>query len=120
MSAFRSVGAWEQGYLLPPLLSPILKTVTYFLCASLDDIGGEVWQLLKEGVSAPHGLSDHLGQLHGCQGGGEPAIATKDIHTGLDQANGLKGDETIHTYGRIMRIHCNVKKRKKKNFKITV
>ena len=98
MFAFWSVGAWEQGYLLPPLLSTILKTVTYFLCASLDDIGGEVWQLLKEGVSAPHGLSDHLGQLHGCQGGGEPAIATKDIHTGLDQANGLKGDETIHIW----------------------
>ena len=55
-----------------------------------------MWQLLEEGVPTPHGLCDHLGQLHGRQGRGEPAITAKDVHTGLDQANGLKGEEKIY------------------------
>ena len=74
------------------VMSKLLLTLLlpdYLICASLDDIGCEVRQLLEEGVSAPHGLCNHLGKLHGRQGRREPAIAAQDIHAGLDQANSL-------------------------------
>ena len=52
-------------------------------------------QLLEEGVFAPHGLSQHLGQLHGSQGGREPAVTTEHVHTGLDQTNRLHKKKDI-------------------------
>lgn len=48
-------------------------------------------QLLQVGVLRPHGLRDHLGQLHGSQGGAEPAVAGEDVDAGLDQPDGLGG-----------------------------
>ena len=71
----------------------------YLLCASLDDVGCEVRQLLEEGVLAPHGLGEHLGQLHGSEGRRQPAITAQHIHTRLDQTNGLreKSNNTQHT-----------------------
>ena len=53
----------------------------------------EVWQLLEVGVLAPHSLGDHLGQLHGGDGGGEPAVAGQHVHTGLDQTDRLRQDD---------------------------
>lgn len=67
----------------------ILLLFTYLLRAFLDDIGGEVWELLEEGVLAPHGLGRHLGQLHGTQSRREPPVAAQHVHTCLDQSNSL-------------------------------
>ena len=53
-------------------------------------------ELLEEGVLAPHGLGHHLGQLHGTQGRGEPPVAAQDVHTCLDQPNGLHRDIIIN------------------------
>ena len=57
--------------------------------ASLDVLGGEVGQLLEVRVLGPHGLGDHLGQLHGCQGGAQPAVTGQHVHAGLDQTHRL-------------------------------
>lgn len=62
---------------------------THLLCAPLDDIRGEVGELFEEGVLTPHGLGGHLGQLHGRQGWGKPAVATQNIYTRLDQPDCL-------------------------------
>ena len=52
--------------------------------AGVDQILAEVRQLLQIAVLAPHGLSHHLGQLHGGYGGTEPTVAAENIHTGLE------------------------------------
>ena len=49
-------------------------------------------QLFQVGVLGPHGLGGHLGQLHGRQGGAEPPVAREDVHTGLDEPDGLQRD----------------------------
>ena len=61
----------------------------YLVSAPLDEIRGEVRQLLKGGVFAPHGLSHHLGQLHRCQSWREPAVAAQYIHTSLNETDSL-------------------------------
>ena len=48
-------------------------------------------ELFEERVFAPHGLCHHLGQLHGAQGWRQPPVAAQNIHTRLDQTNGLQG-----------------------------
>jgi hypothetical protein len=53
----------------------------------------EVGELLEVGVLAPHGLGDHLGQLHGSDGGGEPAVAGQHVHAGLYQPDRLGQDD---------------------------
>lgn len=58
--------------------------------ASLDVLGGEEGQLFEVGVLGPHGLGDHLGQLHGCQGWAQPAVTGQHVHTGLDQTDSLQ------------------------------
>ena len=63
--------------------------VLYLFSAFLDEVRGEVRQLLEGGVFAPHGLGHHLGQLHGRQGRREPTIAAQYVHTGLDQTDSL-------------------------------
>ncbi len=70
-----------------------MSCLAHLVCASLDDIRGEVRQLLEEGVFGPHGLGDHLSQLHGSESRLEPAIAAENIHTRLDQPHSLKGVE---------------------------
>ena len=48
-----------------------------------------MWQLFEEGVLAPHGLGEHLGQFHGTQSWRQPATAAQYIDTCLNQTNGL-------------------------------
>ena len=54
------------------------------LDAAIDEVLAEVRQLLEVAVLAPHGLGHHLGQLHGRDGGAQPAVAAQHIHTRLD------------------------------------
>ena len=61
--------------------------------AGLDEVLVEVRQLLEVAVLAPHGLGDHLGQLHGGNGGTQPPIAAQHVNTGLDQPDGFTEDQ---------------------------
>lgn len=45
-------------------------------------------------------MGDHLGQLHGCQSWAEPPVAGEDIHTGLDEPDGLNRDRRARA-GRV-------------------
>jgi len=65
---------------------------TYILVAPLHNVGGEMWQLLEIRVLLPHGLRDHLGQLHGGEGRREPAVAAEHVDARLDETYGLAED----------------------------
>ena len=49
--------------------------------------------LPEVGVLAPHGLRDHLAELHGGDGGRQPPARAEDVDARLDQADGLAHDE---------------------------
>ena len=53
------------------------------LDTGVDQVLGEVGQLLEVAVLAPHALGHHLGQLHGSDGRTEPTVAAQNINTGL-------------------------------------
>ena len=53
----------------------------------------KVWDLPEVGVLAPHGLRHHLAELHGCDGGRQPAARAEHVHARLDEADGLAHDE---------------------------
>lgn len=80
----------------------------YLFCAALDVLRGEEGQLFEVRVLGPHGLGDHLSQLHSCQCRTQPAVTGQHINAGLDQANRLQRQHLgqIHTHRNPIR-KCN-------------
>lgn len=62
----------------------------YLFCAALDVLWGEKRQLFEVRVLGPHGLGDHLSQLHGSQRRTQPAVTGQDVDTGLDETDSLR------------------------------
>ena len=87
MSTARMVACTSRrssNFLVSALVHDVEDALDAALDAAVDEVLAEVRQLLEVAVLAPHGLGHHLGQLHGRDGGAQPAIATQHIHTRLD------------------------------------
>lgn len=82
----------------------------YLFCAALDVLRGEEGQLFEVRVLGPHGLGDHLSQLHSCQCRTQPAVTGQHINAGLDQANRLQRQHLgqIHTHTGIQSVNVTV------------
>lgn len=65
------------------------KTFVYLVHAALDVLRGEERELFEVGILRPHGLCDHLGQLHSRQSRAQPTVTGQHIHAGLDQTHCL-------------------------------
>lgn len=79
----------------------------YFFCAALDVLQGEEGQLFEVRVLGPHGLGDHLCQLHCRQCRTQPAVTGQHVHAGLDQTDRLQTRQT-----QVLKIHTLIKSRK--------
>ena len=66
------------------MASNVFKQFILFYISTIRHV--QVRQLLEVAVLAPHGLGHHLGQLHGRDGGTQPAVAAQHVHTCLDTA----------------------------------
>lgn len=77
-------------------------TQIYLVCAALNVLRGEEGQLFEVWVLGPHGLGDHLSQLHSSQCRTQPAITGEHVDTGLNQTDCLQTEQTgainIHTW----------------------
>lgn len=83
------------------------KTLMYLVCAALDVLRSEEGQLFEVWVLGPHGLGDHLSQLHSSQCRTEPAVTGQHINTGLDQTNRLKTQHMGQIYTQESNSHSN-------------
>lgn len=79
----------------------------YLVCAALDVLRGEEGQLFEVRVLGPHGLCDHLSQLHSCQCRTQPAVTGQHINAGLDQTNRLQTQHVLHVHtGQLIPTQC--------------
>ena len=77
----------------------IYEKTLYLIRAALDVLRGEEGQLFEVRVLGPHGLGDHLSQLHSCQCRTQPAVTGQHVDAGLDQTNRL------HTQHKGLNMH---------------
>lgn len=83
----------------------------YLFCAALDVLWGKERQLFEVWILRPHGLCDHLCQLHGCQCRTQPAVAREHVDTGLDQTDGLTS--TTETWADLYTLESDLEMSKK-------
>lgn len=89
MIKIRSEVTRHHSFTQNSTFSGMRKHWWYLFCAALDVLGGKEGQLFEVGILRPHGLGDHLRQLHGCQRRTQPAVTGQDVHAGLDQTDRL-------------------------------